>query len=506
MTASTTPVAIIGGGAAGTLLALHLAHRHGTAVTLYDGANAFGRGVAYSATSPWHRLNVPAVRMGGWHADEPDAFLVWLAAREGGAPAMQADRYVERAVYGEWLSGLLMRAVDSGYVTRVAQDVTALTQAGAGHGANVEPDARAAAGPRWRLHLANGEQHAAHAVALCQGNAAPRALPGAVGQARYLHQPWHPQALAQIHRDHTVLIAGSGASGLDSVLELLNTGHRGQIHLVSRRALLPQPDALPGPDATPLDPLAATAGPATLRALFSRVRGQLDLAWHAGEPWQPLMDAVLRQADARWAGLTLADQQRFLRHVRPYWMVFRHRADPAALARLRIAEATGQLHRIAGRIDAVTPRAQGLAPSLRVTLHRAGQHLPAIDADWVVNATGPDERIARRRDDLLSQLLQDGHARAGALGLGLDVTEAGEVRNRHGAETAGLYALGLPTRGVFWEVTSVPALRARAAPLAAVMAERASDPANAGDKEDGRQAPSPDPLPHATYPAPRPTA
>lgn len=51
-------VAIIGGGAAGTLIALQLAARD-IRTTMFDRRGAFGRGVAYSAALPWHRLNVP---------------------------------------------------------------------------------------------------------------------------------------------------------------------------------------------------------------------------------------------------------------------------------------------------------------------------------------------------------------------------------------------------------------------------------------------------------------
>lgn len=449
------PVAIVGGGAAGTLLALHLVRRHGIPVTLYDGSGAFGRGLAYSATSPWHRLNVPAVKMGGWQADDPDAFSRWLAARDGATPASAAGRYAARADYGEWLSGLLAETVAQGGARLERVNAVALA-----------PDA----GAGWQLHLADGRRQACQAVALCQGNAAPRALPGTSGHPRCINHPWQSRALAGVDADDHVLIAGSGASGLDSVLELLHTGHRGPIHLISRRALLPRPDALPEPGTELGDPLAGLAAttPATLRVLFRTVRASLQQTWLAGQSWQPLMDAVLRQADARWDGLTLADRRRFLRHVRAYWMVFRHRADPAALRRLHSAEAQGQLRRVAARVDMLTARAGGL----RVELRHAGRGLPALDVDWVVNATGPDERVARRADPLLTQLLRDGLARPGPLGLGLDVTAAGAVRDAAGDVGGGLYALGLPTRGTFWEVTSVPALRARAAPLAALLADR----------------------------------
>ena len=463
-------VAIVGGGAAGTLLALHLARIHRIRVTLYDGAGAFGRGAAYSATSPWHRLNVPALKMGGWHADDPDGFLRWLADRDGGTPQSQGCRYVERAVYGEWLSAQLFDAVRAGGVRLVKARVLALQADSPGPAAG------------WRLLLDDGRRPSAQAVALCQGNALPRALPGLQGHARCIGNPWLARALAPIGTQDHVVVAGSGASGVDAVLELLHTGHRGRIDLVSRRALLPQPDALPDPQAAPRPPLFDPSGAAPpLRGLYRAVRCAIAADHRSKRPWQPTMDAVLRQADTLWDGLTLADRQRFLRHVRPYWMAFRHRADPAALARLQAAQHSGQLRRIAARIESVAERDD----RLRVALRHAGGFCPAIEADWVINATGPDERIALRADPLIAGLLRDGHARAGDLGLGLHVAADGQVLAADGRQTPALFALGLPTRGVFWEVTSVPALRARAAPLAARLAERLLRDGHAADAANG---------------------
>lgn len=459
--APSSPVAIVGGGAAGTLLALHLAWRHGIPVTLYDDAGAFGRGLAYSATSPWHRLNVPAARMGGWHADDPNCFLRWLAERDGGTPQSQGGRYVERSVYGEWLSAQVFEAVRAGRIRVVAQRVLALQPGTPGPGSH------------WRLHLEDGQQHAAQAVALCQGNTVPRVLPGTAGHARCLNNPWRAHALAPIGRQDTVLVAGSGASGVDAVLELLHTGHRGLIHLVSRRGLLPRPNALPVPD-TPLPgPLFDLSGkaPPTLRDLCRVVRGAISHEWRSGEPWQLTMDAFLNQADALWDGLALADRRRFLRHVRPYWTAFRHRADPAALSRLQAAQDDGQLRRISARIDAVT----GMGEGLRIGFRLAGRRGSIMAADWLINATGPEERISKRADPLIDGLLRDGHARAGELGLGLDVTAEGEVLSDDPRATPPLFALGLPTRGAFWEVTSVPALRARAAPVASRLAARLTE-------------------------------
>src|SRR3982751_2152216 len=78
-----TRVAIIGGGAAGSLQALHLARAGIGAVTLIERAREPGRGVAYSTQSPEHLLNVPARRMSAY-ADDPEHFTRWFADRAGG--------------------------------------------------------------------------------------------------------------------------------------------------------------------------------------------------------------------------------------------------------------------------------------------------------------------------------------------------------------------------------------------------------------------------------------
>ena len=48
-----------------------------------------------------------------------------------------------------------------------------------------------------------------------------------------------------IAADEPVLIVGTGATGIDALLELHHRGHRGTIHLLSRRGLLPLIDAPP---------------------------------------------------------------------------------------------------------------------------------------------------------------------------------------------------------------------------------------------------------------------
>ena len=85
------PVAIIGGGFSGTILAAQLARR-GIASVLIDGSGRMGRGVAYSTDEPAHLLNVRAEGMSAW-AGEPDHFAKRFEAKAATSAALPSGGY-----------------------------------------------------------------------------------------------------------------------------------------------------------------------------------------------------------------------------------------------------------------------------------------------------------------------------------------------------------------------------------------------------------------------------
>src|SRR6202161_89030 len=101
----STTIAIIGGGISGTLTALHLV-RQGTParVILIDGRPGFGLGLAYSAPSFRHLLNVPAGKISAL-PDQPDHFLNWLP--ENHDPTATEKTFAPRAVFGRYIPSLL---------------------------------------------------------------------------------------------------------------------------------------------------------------------------------------------------------------------------------------------------------------------------------------------------------------------------------------------------------------------------------------------------------------
>src|SRR3954453_9447106 len=111
---TTHTVAIIGAGASGTLLSLHL-QRHapaGTRITLIERNCPFGPGLAYATGNASHTLNVPAGRMSAFD-DRPLHFLHWLRRQPEqilDGPQPDEASFVPRRLYGAYLRHLLNTA------------------------------------------------------------------------------------------------------------------------------------------------------------------------------------------------------------------------------------------------------------------------------------------------------------------------------------------------------------------------------------------------------------
>ena len=110
-----THVIIVGGGASGVLLAVHLLRQAVVPfkVTLIEKRADVGRGLAYCTSNPEHLLNVRVSNMSAFPED-PDHFWGWLHARHGGVdigggfPLSKPSNYfAPRQLYGEYIAGLV---------------------------------------------------------------------------------------------------------------------------------------------------------------------------------------------------------------------------------------------------------------------------------------------------------------------------------------------------------------------------------------------------------------
>jgi uncharacterized NAD(P)/FAD-binding protein YdhS len=429
-------IAIIGGGAAGTLAAIILSKLPGIGrLTLLDRDGRFGRGLAYSAPEKWHRINVPAFKMGGVDAEDSQAFVEWLAARGDVTGPEYSDSFVPRWTYGDFLCERLAEVDATGRLEQRTDTALAIARAGRGY----------------RVTLASGSAIDADLVLLCIGNQPPSPFPGVEPSPRSIDNVWAHGALDAIAPDDRVLVIGTGATAVDVVIDLVHRGITEQIKMVSRRGLLPRVDVV-----TPADPDPVQHWPVrTVRGLLHSLRADIRRKQAAGLPWQTSIDTFRLHTAAFWKEFSPAERARFTRHLRAYWLSHRHRLAPDVAALLEQWQRNGRLRVIAGNLLSAAATLQGHD----VTLRPRGGSEERLATNWILNCSGPEERYDRIRDPLVGALLASGQARRGALGLGLDVDPTCRLRDATGASQAGLYAVGPATRGAFWEVTAASNIR-----------------------------------------------
>ncbi|HEY4043714.1 MAG TPA: hypothetical protein VGM32_17970, partial [Rhodopila sp.] len=196
-------------------------------------------------------------------------------------------------------------------------------------------------------------------------------------------------------------------------------------------------------------------------------RNETARATAQGSGWQPVIDELRPFMVDVWQVMPLRDRKRFLRHLRPWWDVHRHRMAAPVADRIDAARARGQLHILVGRVRDYTIKGDIVEVRYRP---RRQEALAAIEVARVINCAGPGADYDRIQEPLIRDLLEDGVVRPDPLRLGLDVTSNCALLNRQGAISRRLFAIGPVTKGTFWEMTAVPDIRRQAEKLAEYLA------------------------------------
>ncbi len=431
-------IGIIGGGFSGCLLAVQLLRRApaGTAITIIESADELGRGAAYGTVNPEHLLNVRAGNMGAF-PDDPHDFHAWLSANGDSSPA---STFMSRMRYGDYV-GHVLRAAVADHAGKVSVSFVA----------GVASALHAGAHPA--VSLADGRRLTFDRIALCFGNLPPGSPPGVTDAARnsprYLHDPWKARGLETILTNDDILIIGSGLTMADVVETLSRRGHRGKIAVISRHGVIPHRHEA-------AHPLTLPKPTGSLLEIFRAVRTTAKDAPARGHDWRDVIDALRPWTIDLWRGLSLAERRQFLRHIRAHWDVHRHRVAPAVADTLAHAQQRDQLTVSAGRILSIDFKDGAFDVAIR---RRGESAVTRTSPAWIVNCTGPQGDYAKTSNPLVRNAVEAGVIRPDPLQLGLDVNDACMVIDATGAASPNISAVGPPTRGVFWEITSVPDIR-----------------------------------------------
>lgn len=452
-------IAIVGAGFTGALLALHLLKHCSDQdrVLLIEKSPRLGAGLAYSTGNPNHLLNVRAGNMSAFSTD-PDHFVRWLRTlqpplRDQLAEPPEPTGFAPRGLFGAYVQQCLADAVWRGdrgdRLTIVSDTVLGIDRNDDG----------------LTLRLGMGRSLTADTAVLAIGNFPPHSSRGPV-----FGDPWDEGATADLDPEAGVIILGTGLTMVDTAVSLLDRGHRGPIHAISRRGLLPRQHVGAIPDETGEIrlPRAWTFDPApsgrSLVRLTHEVRRTIDRAERLGRGWRSVIDGLRPHTQRLWQELSLADRRRFLRHLRPWWDVHRHRTAPQVMARLAEARERRQLTITAARVLGVHADKRGVTVRLSM---RGSHETAAISGDRLIDCTGLNGDCTKIEQPLLKQLLADGLVRPDPLKLGLDVAGDGAAIGSDGAVAGDLFAIGPITRGAFWEIVAVPDLRVACERMAA---------------------------------------
>jgi len=421
---SARHIAIVGGGFSGAMLAARLAEA-GVRSSLIERTGVFGPGLAYSTPFEGHLLNVRADRMSAVEGRGSD-FVDWL--RLNSPRHADPEGFAPRRLYGEYVQHRLnaVRLAHPGVIELVTAEVMAIEADG--------------------VRLTDTRLLTADAVVLATGNPAPR-MAGR-GSRRVLTDPWALAALERIGTDDEVIILGSGLTMVDMVLWLDAHGRKGPIKVLSRRGLMPRPHGAhhdhPKPPTGPL-----LAGPLSRRLAEAR-----RLA--SDGDWRGVMEG-LRPLTARlWTEADAPTRARWMRHLRPWWDVHRHRVPPEVAEAVAGLEASGRLSLFAGRVEGIETDADGVTLNWRP---RDRSARPPITGQWLIDCTGPGH--SPEDDPVTGPLIKTGRVRLDPLGTGLDLDAQGRIVDELGAPDPRLFALGPPARAAFWETTAVPDIRKR---------------------------------------------
>lgn len=454
-------VAIIGGGASGAVVAIHLLHdgRCPLEIAIFDPSGDPGPGLAHGRAAPGHLLNVPAGRMGAL-ADDPGDFLSWLRTQSQ-IPAW--DDFLPRLTYGAYLRQRLIQARRSAERVKLRVVTDAVR--------NLRPGADG----RYMVDHGSGDPWEADWVVLATGNAPPAPLGGVdtalEADGRYVNDPWAPGALASLTGRGHVLVVGTGLTMIDVAMTLTSEA-RGAVRVeaISRHGLLPTGHRI---TRCPAPPQIATP-PATALGLVRLVRAHVAAVEADRGDWRGGIDSLRSATGPLWRALPIAQRRRLLRHAVRYWEIHRHRMAPELARRVQAQIDLGNLRITRARLVGAEPS----GPRVRALLdpaHAAGPDAARqVTVDAVVNCTGPCGDIDRAASPLLRTLRSAGLVRPDPLHLSLDTDAEGRVIDSDGRSHERLLAMGPLRRGEGWETTAMPEIRQQGGAAARAILEWAA--------------------------------
>jgi uncharacterized NAD(P)/FAD-binding protein YdhS len=472
-------VAIIGAGASGTILAHQIIEKVSgitdacVKVYLIEKEGNHGPGLAYSTPLSAHILNMRADTLGILNGD-PLHFVKWLNEQDKEISNIKNTlgdiNYPPRYVYGKYLKTVLDATVKKAGSYRCSIELIS------GEVADIDQNGRA-----FSVKMADGSEINVDNVVLAPGNFPGAFLSELKGKKGYIPYPWPVSEIAEhIPRDKPVCIMGAGLSAIDTLITLIESGHREKITFLSRNGLLPK---VQGPaynyplkyvNRENIDRYLSESGQNSIsfdlvkrlymdemETAVGKKINWLDV-FNPQESASQILEKDISRAESGvipyqaalttsgpltgyiWNSMSIDDRMRFDREYKTVWAVYRHPMPIINAKKILNVLKSGQLDIQQGRTSVKAGGKEGFEIDV---ITRLGVPF-VIKTSFIINATGQETDVTKFESTLIKRLINKGlispHPNGGIY---VDFNTSG-VKEKSGKDIPGLYALGEITRGV----------------------------------------------------------
>jgi len=449
-------VAIVGGGYSGTMAAVQLLRKSARLgmpmhLVILDRQTSIAEGAAYRTPDDRHLLNVPASGMSAW-PDRSDDFLEWAKRRDS---SVVPYSFIPRRFYGEYLRTTFLDAIAQAR-PQVSVEIR-----------RDEADTIERRGESgWRVLCKENRPIDAAAVVLATGHRPlvdPLRERWSGPRVRYIEDSWSSAMLTAIEKDESVCLLGTGLTAIDVLQSLGGSTRSAPVMAFSRRGLLPaahSPAPLPPLDPRDwLEPLLRADATSTTRSLTRNIRRAVRDAESAGQDGRQVIDGLRPHISQIWTALSPYERTRFLRHVRAFWEVARHRMAPTVAEAVAAAKEAGIFNVAAAR----TIWVRGDMDGATLTVRGRGQSVHESHRfDWIINCAGPGSGRECGFPPSVARLIDTGYLQPDTDSIGIRSTPNGQALV-DARVIEDLVLIGSLRKADDWESTAVPELRLQAA-------------------------------------------
>jgi uncharacterized NAD(P)/FAD-binding protein YdhS len=444
---SPLKVVIAGGGLSGTLTAINLVKQATGPIEIVlaeKNPSLLYRGAAYQKENKYLPLNVPVKRM-SLFSNEPDHLRQWLEARKEQygniLPDAGPDAFIARGILGDYIVDTVEKILTEAPEYVKFRSVTASV-------VSVEE------GGQLMIGFDDGATETADKLVLAIGNFPPINVPikdqSFYSCDRYIPLPWTAAAVERVGANEDVLILGAGLTMVDVLISLDKKVHKGKIYVLSRNGLLPRAHGhgaeVPAPDFDSIEPTALGYYQLIKKAIKDNPQSN----------WIMVVESLRGITTDLWKRLPINERKQFLRHLKTFWEVHRHRIPQASQALIDRLKAEGRLIVYAGKLEHLQESNDGVQASF---IQKGTRQPVSFQVDKVINCTGPTVDYSKVPSPLVRDLLDKGLAVVDELCLGFKLAENGAIIGADGQTSTKIFTLGPVRKGDWWESTALREIR-----------------------------------------------